>query len=226
MAKDFKLSCVLFDLDGTLADTAPDLIAALNQAIKLRGFTEVPPETIKPYISYGAARMLKKSMNGALNDTQLDELLEQMLSYYQTHLAEQTRLFQGMQTLLDELEAKGLKWGVITNKRERFTLPLMTALDLAERAACIVSGDTTANSKPHPEPMLAACIQASVPANECLYVGDSAHDIEAGKRANMKTLAAVYGYLKPDDKPGKWGADALINSPADISNWIAKHTCF
>jgi phosphoglycolate phosphatase len=144
-----------------------------------------------------------------------------MLTRYQNNIAEHTVFFSGMVETLAAIEAQGLKWGVVTNKRERFTNPLMAALKLTDRAACIVSGDTTANAKPHAEPMLAACKQANVNPQECVYIGDAKHDITAGKNAQMKTLAAVYGYINPGDAPETWGADALIESPEQISTWIA-----
>jgi phosphoglycolate phosphatase len=126
---------------------------------------------------------------------------------------------------LDSIEAQGLKWGVVTNKLERFTNPLMDALKLTDRASCIISGDTTANPKPHVEPMLAACKQAAVSPQECVYIGDAIHDITAGKNAKMKTLAALYGYLKPGDTPETWGADALIESPEQLATWIISALC-
>ncbi|MGZ5050684.1 MAG: HAD family hydrolase [Methylobacter sp.] len=220
MAADFKLACVLFDLDGTLADTAPDLIANLNRALLIHGFEAVAPESIKPFISFGAAAMIEASRPDC--DTAAKAaILETMLTQYQNNIAELTVLFPGMAETLDAIEALGLKWGVITNKRERFTNPLMAALNLADRAVCMISGDTTANPKPHPEPMLAACKQAGVEPDQCVYIGDAPHDIIAGKSVHMKTLAAVYGYIKPGDKPETWGADALIESPEQISTWIA-----
>jgi len=223
MTAGFKLSCVLFDLDGTLVDTAPDLIACLNQALNVHGFDAVAPEIIKPFISYGAAAMINASLP-AINDRLKLDILETMLNHYQDNIAEYTVFFPGMSDTLDAIEAQGLKWGVVTNKRERFTNPLMAALKLADRAACIISGDTTANPKPHPEPMLAACKQAGVNPEECVYIGDARHDITAGKSANMKTLAALYGYIKPGDAPETWGADALIQSPGQISIWIDSAT--
>jgi phosphoglycolate phosphatase len=224
MPAGFKLSCVLFDLDGTLVDTAPDLISCLNQALNIHGFDAVAAETIKPLISYGAAAMINESQ--PLCDDQLKaEILETMLTQYQNNIAEHTVFFTGMADTLDAIEAQGLKWGVVTNKRERFTNPLMVALKLTDRAACIVSGDTTANPKPHPEPMLAACKQAEVSPQECVYIGDALHDIIAGKNAQMKTLAALYGYIKPGDTPETWGADGLIESPEQISTWIASLPC-
>ncbi len=224
MSADFKLSCVLFDLDGTLVDTAPDLISCLNHALDIHGFDAVAPEIIKPFISYGAAAMINAGQP-LLDDRLKAAILETMLTHYQNNIAEHTVFFSGMADTLAAIEAQGLKWGVVTNKRERFTNPLMDALKLTERAACIVSGDTTANPKPHPEPMLLACKQAEVDPQECVYIGDALHDITAGKNAQMKTLAALYGYIKPGDAPETWGADALIESPDQISTWIASLSC-
>jgi len=224
MTGDFKLSCVLFDLDGTLVDTAPDLISSLNRALEMHGFDPVAAEIVKPFISYGAKAMINASQT-VLDDQLKAAILETMLTHYQNNIAEHTVFFSGMADTLASIEAQGLKWGVVTNKRERFTNPLMDALKLTDRAACIVSGDTTANPKPHPEPMLAACKQADVNPQECVYIGDALHDITAGKNAQMKTLAAVYGYINPGDTPETWGADALIESPEQISTWIASLSC-
>ncbi|MGR9100496.1 MAG: HAD family hydrolase [Gammaproteobacteria bacterium] len=215
-----KLACVLFDLDGTLLDTAPDLIASLNRALHLEGLPLVASETIRPYISFGATAMVKESLNGSGNDEMHCRILEKMLNTYQEHIAELTVFFNGMPEILERIESRGIKWGVVTNKLIRFTAPLMAAMNLTARAACIVSGDSTAYSKPHPEPMLAACRQAGVAPGECVYIGDSAHDIVAGKSAGMKTVAAAYGYLKPGDNPREWGADALVDSPSDLLVWL------
>lgn len=164
---------------------------------------------------------LKPSIPGALRA----DILETMLDLYQNNIAEHTVFFQGMADTLAAIEAQGLLWGVVTNKRERFTHPLMAALKLTNRAVCIISGDTTANPKPHVEPMLAACKQAGVMPQECVYIGDASHDIVAGNNAQMKTLAAVYGYLKPGDAPETWGADALIESPEQLATWISSALC-
>lgn len=219
MSKKFILSCVLFDLDGTLVDTAPDLIACLNKALKTHGFDEVSSDELKPYISYGAVAMISNCVEHADQQTQ-EQILDTMLDCYQNNIAEHSRFFPGITETLDTIESLGLKWGIVTNKRERFTTPLVKALKLTERAACIISGDTSANCKPHPEPMLTACKQANVKPEECVYIGDAVHDIDAGKSVNMKTLAAIYGYLKADDNPHTWGADALIESPAQLTSWI------
>ncbi len=225
MPTDFKLSCVLFDLDGTLVDTAPDLIACLNQALSLHHLPTVAPERIKPFISFGAAAMISESQNNALDDMQHTEILDTMLDLYQNNIAEHSVFFTGIEKTLATIEAHGLKWGVVTNKRARFTTPLMAALQLTERAACIISGDSTAHPKPHPAPMFAACEQAQVQPHQCVYIGDASHDITAGNNAQMKTLAAVYGYLKQDDRPETWGANALISSPEQLTDWINSALC-
>ena len=225
MPVDFKLSCVLFDLDGTLVDTAPDLILCLNKALSSHGLTTVTADTIKPFISFGAVAMINESLDHSISEALRADILETMLDLYQNNIAEHTVFFKGMSDTLDAIEAQGLKWGVVTNKRERFTNPLMDALKLTDRAACIISGDTTANPKPHVEPMLAACKLAAVKPQECVYIGDASHDITAGKNAQMKTLAALYGYLKSGDTPETWGADALIKSPEQLATWIASALC-
>jgi phosphoglycolate phosphatase len=225
MSSDFKLSCVLFDLDGTLVDTAPDLLACLNYSLALHNFNGIDAERVKPFISFGALAMINASVAPSVSDVQRNDLLETMLNHYENNIAEHTVFFTGMVETLANIEQLGLKWGVVTNKRKRFTDPLMDALDLTRRAACIISGDSTGNPKPHPEPMLAACLQAGVNPRECVYIGDASHDITAGKSVDMKTLAAVYGYIKANDKPETWGADALIDSPEQLNNWITSALC-
>lgn len=225
MNADFRLACVLFDLDGTLVDTAPDLLAALQRALRSHDLAIPDERRVQPYISYGAAAMVRESLNGSGTEELQKQVLAAMLEDYQQHIADQTRLFPGMVEVLQDLETRGIKWGVVTNKLRRFTEPLMAALQLTPRAACIISGDTTGNSKPHPEPMLAACRDAGVRPEQSVYIGDSANDIAAGKVVNMKTVAAAYGYLKPAEDPHNWGADALISDPLEILHWIETNTC-
>lgn len=220
----FKLDCVLFDLDGTLVDTAPDLVACLNKSLAEHGFAAVDYPAVKPFISHGAMAMINHAVADA-SDELKSRMLDYMLDCYQNNIAEHSRFFAGIAETLEIIETLGLKWGVVTNKRQRFTLPLMDALNLSERAACIISGDSTANPKPHPEPMFAACKQADVLPENCVYIGDASHDIAAGKSANMKTLAALYGYLKDGDQPENWGADALIEHPEQLLHWIHSSLC-
>lgn len=215
----YPLQCVLFDLDGTLVDTAPDLIACLNHTLQVFGQPPVVAEMIRPFISYGAMVMIEHSLQNA---DKLDKsaMLQYMLDYYQQNIAVHSRLFDGMDVVLQQLEQAGLKWGVVTNKHQRFSLPLLAALQLDQRAACIVSGDSTPFSKPHPEPMFAACRQVGVAPEACLYLGDAAHDMAAGRQAGMRVVTALYGYLKQDDTPESWGADALISHPEHLLQWI------
>lgn len=215
----------MFDLDGTLVDTAPDLIACLNRALSLHGFPAAASERVKPFISYGANAMITASQNTALDEKIQAGILGTLHDLYQNNIAEHSVFFGGMAETLEAIESQGLKWGVVTNKLKRFTDPLMDAFKLTARAACVISGDSVSKPKPYPEPMLAACQQARVKPEECVYIGDAVHDIAAGKSVGMKTLAALYGYLKPGDKPETWGADALIASPEKISEWIGSKQC-
>ncbi len=217
-------ACILFDLDGTLIDTAPDLLACLNLALKQHQAASIDTNSLRPYISYGALAMIERAQPDCDNNSK-QEILQTMLDLYQHNIAVYSRYFEGMAEVLDGLDSRGIKWGIVTNKRERFTLPLLSAFGLTQRAACIISGDTTANSKPHPEPMLKACTDAKVNPKACIYIGDAKHDIEAGKNSGMQTMAALYGYLKPDDKPEHWGADFLIESPQHLSDWMQTHLC-
>jgi phosphoglycolate phosphatase len=222
--KALKLDCVLFDLDGTLVDTAPDLIACLNQALSLHGYPQVDYAQVKPFISWGAMPMIRHAVSD-VDEAIHEQILDSMLTQYQNNIALHSRFFEGIELALSRIEELGLKWGVVTNKRQRFTDPLMEAMKLSQRAACIVSGDTTANSKPHPEPMLYACQLAGVEPQHCLYMGDAEHDIVAGRSAQMTTFAALYGYLKTGDQPHNWGADELIEHPRQLIDWIEARLC-
>ncbi len=216
-----KFSCVLFDLDGTLVDTAPDLIACLNFALEKHGFSTVAAEFVKPHVSFGASAMINASFK--LNDEKHAQILATMLEAYETNIARHSRFFDGILDVLDFIESQNLLWGIVTNKRERFTTPLVTALALETRAACIISGDTTAHSKPHPAPLFEACKRANVSAMECIYIGDAKHDIAAGKNADMYAIAATYGYLPANDKPENWGANLLIRSPQELLAWLKNY---
>lgn len=214
------LRCVLFDLDGTLVDTAPDLIASLNHALNQHGFKTVEPSHVKPHVSFGATAMIKGSLNISLDETTHSEILDTMLTQYENNIALYSQFFDGILDVLDFIEMQNLSWGIVTNKRERFTHPLVKALELENRVACVICGDTTAHSKPHPAPLFEACKRAKVLPENCVYIGDAAHDIVAGNNAKMYTLAATYGYLQPHDTPENWGANALIHSPKDLLAWL------
>ncbi len=208
---------VLFDLDGTLVDTAPDLANTLNHLRREQGLPPLPYDTIRPQVSHGTAALLDL---GFPDDHQRERLRQPFLDHYRDNIAVETRLFPGIDELLQVLEQRLIPWGVVTNKPAELTDPLMTALALTERAACIISGDTIAYRKPHPGPLLHACEQIAVAASDCLYIGDAERDIRAGRAAGMTTLAALFGYLAEEDDPVSWHADAMISSAHDILPWL------
>ncbi len=210
---------ILLDLDGTLADTAQDLVFTLNTLLKNEGRRPLPFEQARTQVSHGANALIELGFGDALPANKFKQLTAQFLEVYQNHLTHKTVLFPGMATLLDTLEARNQRWGVVTNKPSWLTNPLMEELGLAHRAACIVSGDTVENKKPHPQPLLHACKLMGVSADECLYVGDAKRDIEAGQRAGMKTLAARFGYIDDGDDPATWGADGMIGHADEILVW-------
>jgi phosphoglycolate phosphatase len=211
-----NIQAVLFDLDGTLADTARDLGFALNEQRRLHGLPPLSFEAIRPQASHGARGLLKLGFNITPEAPDFAAMRTQYLELYERHICDHTVLFPGMDELLRTLEQRGLRWGVVTNKPARFTLPLMAALKLDRRAACIVSGDTTANSKPHPEPLLTAAKQIGVKPESCLYLGDAERDVEAAVAAGMRVLIANYGYLAAEDQPETWGAHGHIDAPLDL----------
>lgn len=211
---------VLFDLDGTLADTAPDLAYALNTLLQEQGKASIPYDAIRPVASHGAAALIELGFGIQRDTPRFTPLRERFISIYRAHLTRETRLFPGMAELLDQLVARGINWGIVTNKPAFLTDPLIAQLGLSEDVACVVSGDTTTNRKPHPEPMLHACQLAGSKPDECLYVGDAARDIEAGNAAGMQTLVALFGYIGAQDQPETWGASGLIQTPQDILTWL------
>lgn len=214
------LNTVLFDLDGTLVDTAPDLAATLNDLLAEQQQPSLPFADIRPHVSHGASALVSLGFRLDSHDSRFEPLRERFLALYQQRLTEQSRLFPGMADLLQALEQRRLNWGVVTNKPARFTEPLLAGLGLLERAACVVSGDSAEQRKPHPQPMLLACRQVGSTAQQCLYVGDAQRDIEAGQRAGMKTLVALFGYLGERDEPTQWQADGMIEEPAEILDWL------
>lgn len=208
---------VLFDLDGTLLDTAPDLIYACNLACQEYGLEPQPMEILKPQITWGAPAMLRQaaSANGIELDL-VDGIHERMLEIYEQNLANKTALFEGMQEVLEHLNHLSIQWGIVTNKHTRFTKPLVAALGLDTKTNCIISGDTTLFAKPHAMPMLEAASRLQLQAEDCVYIGDARRDIEAGKNAGMETLVALYGYIDESDPADTWGADGYLDKPNDL----------
>lgn len=210
------INTVLFDLDGTLVDTAPDMAEALNILLKEQGEQPLPYQTIRPEVSNGSVALVKLGFGIELDKERLEYLKQRYLDIYLQNLHVDSVLFEGMQEILLAIESSGKHWGVVTNKPSWLTEPLLRSMGLAERSGCMVSGDTTKERKPHPEPMFHACRLIGVNPENCLYIGDAQRDIEAGKSAGMKTIVANYGYIGDGENPASWGADAFIEKPSDI----------
>lgn len=215
-----SINAVLFDLDGTLLDTASDLGLALNHLLQEQHLPPLPIETIRPAAGSGCVGLLKLGMNIDPYDFRYPALSERLLNLYQHHLLDTTQFFPGIENTLDFLDKNAISWGVVTNKPARYTDQLIAHLQLDKRAACVISGDSLPNRKPHPEPLLHACrLLRQLPAN-CLYVGDSAIDIQACKAAGNPSLAALYGYIPAEEDPFTWGADGYIQHASEIIRWI------
>lgn len=220
--RPLALDAVLFDLDGTLADTAGDLAGALNRVRADRGLPPVPAVHLRAHASAGARGLLGVGMSVAPDHPDYAALRDAFLAYYAERLALTTRLFDGVGELLDTLDARGTRWGVVTNKAQRYTAPVLAALGLAQRAAVVVSGDTTAYPKPHPAPLLHAAHALGVTASACAYVGDDLRDVVAGNSAGMATLVAEYGYLGESGSSDGWPATGWIDTPLALLDWLAK----
>jgi 2-phosphoglycolate phosphatase len=216
-----SIKLVLLDLDGTLLDTAPDLGAALNLLRAEHHLAPLPPERIRPHVSHGTPALLKLGFGLEPQDTRFSEMRSRYLAIYKERLNQETRLFHGMQEVLEKLEHSGVRWGVVTNKPGWLTEPLLQAQGLTARAACVVSGDSTPRRKPFPDPLLHACSLCQVAAVDGIYVGDAQHDVEAAHAAGMQAVVALYGYLGEDEMPALWKADYLIQHPSDLLTWLA-----
>jgi phosphoglycolate phosphatase len=209
------IRAVLFDLDGTLLDTAPDMVAVLHRVQAEEGRTPLPYPFARRYVSHGVLGLLRAAF-GELEAGQRARLQRRYLEAYAARLAVETTLFDGMAAVLGQLEAARIPWGVVTNKPGHLTEPLLRQLGLRTRCACVVSGDTVAERKPHPEPLLHALRLIPAPPHDAVYVGDAQRDIAAGRAAGLRTIAALYGYIPPEDDPAGWGADHDVASPAEL----------
>ncbi|MES2756812.1 MAG: HAD-IA family hydrolase [Pseudomonadota bacterium] len=205
---------ILFDLDGTLADTAPDLAAAVNFLRTERGLAPTPYSLLRPTASAGARGMIGAAFGLTPADEGYEELRVQWFDRYQSAMAVHSTLFGGVPELLAGISAAGMAWGIVTNKPARFTDPLIPQIGLSH-AGCIISGDTTGHAKPHPAPLLEAARRLGIAAEHCWYVGDDLRDIEAGRAAGMVTVACAWGYCGSVE-PGTWGADLLLDTPTDL----------
>ena len=220
-AADARVRLVLFDLDGTLVDTAEDLATALNRCRDRRGLPPTPLQELRPWTSHGARGLIGRAFGLAPSDPGYEELRAEFLDYYEQAVCVHSRLYEGVEQTLQAIEASSLQWGVVTNKPARFTAPLLRALGLESRAACVVSGDTAARPKPDPAPILHALEACSVRAFDCVYIGDDPRDVQAGRAAGVRTVAAAYGYLGGADDVSAWGADLVIERPQDLLRWLA-----
>lgn len=215
---------VLFDLDGTLADTAPDLAFALNALLSEEGRPPAPYGSVRAEASHGARAMLAIGFGIEPGHADYERLRARFLELYAAHLSARTTLFPGMNEVLAALGERAMPWGIVTNKPARLTERVVATLGLDRRTRCIVSGDTTPHQKPHPEPMLHACALIGCAARACLFVGDSERDIKAGRLAGMHTLAARFGYLRATDDLASWGADGMIDAPIEILDWLGNRS--
>lgn len=216
-ALPWRPAAVFFDLDGTLADTAEDLAAPVNAMRLERGLPALPLAELRPFASMGARGLIGKGLGVAKEDPAYEPLRLDFLARYEAAMCVHTRLFEGMPALLSTLDERGIIWGVVSNKVERYVRPILAALDVLHRSASAVGGDTTAFAKPHPEPLLHAARLARVDPQRCVYVGDDERDIEAGRAAGMLTVAAGYGFCGAERPPDQWGADHVVHSSLGLA---------
>lgn len=211
---------VLFDLDGTLLDTAPDLSAALNAQRAEYNLAPLPPESIRQEISHGSPAMLKLAFGVEPEDSRYAGMRARLWELYREHLSRETRFFTGVEAMLMQLEQRGWRWGIVTNKPATLTEPLLDAFQVRERAVCIVSGDSTPRRKPYPDGLLHACTLAAADPAATVYIGDARQDVQAAHAAGMRAVLALYGYLGANDQPDAWEADGLLQKPEDLLAWL------
>jgi len=207
---------VLFDFDGTLADTAPDMAAAANLLRQRRGLPALPVSAMRPYVSMGVRGMLRASLNMLPTDAEFEAAKQEFLFEYERASTVHTVLFEGIPSLLERIEQHEMSWGIVTNKATYLAQPIVTWLGLDDRCKVLVCGDTTPHAKPHPLPLLHAAEQAGFETHRCIYVGDDIRDIQAGRAAGMPVVAAAYGYCGSDLPVEQWEADHLVNHPEEI----------
>jgi len=215
-----NIKTILFDLDGTLIDTAPDMANALNILLQEEGCNTLSYESIRPVVSNGSVALVELGFPELECGKTRERLKQRYLDIYEEKLCVDSVLFPGMETLLEHIENQNMNWGVVTNKPGWLTEPLMLQIGLIERASCIISGDTTNNRKPHPEPMYLACKEANSKPEHCIYIGDAQRDIQAGNNAGMKTVIANYGYIGHWENTKDWGADYEIDTPEDVLKYL------
>ena len=213
------VAAVLLDLDGTLVDTAPDLVAVLNRLLVEHGQTRVPYAVARNEVSNGAGGLLRLGFGDVATPEEIERMRPRFLDLYAADVASKSRLFIGLSDL--DKVGSNAELGIVTNKPDAYTRPLLAALELAERVRCVVSGDRLPQRKPDPAPLRLAAEELGVAASRCVYVGDAPRDIEAGRAAGMATIAAAYGYIRPRENPFAWGADAVIRRPDELGAALA-----
>ncbi|OOY99844.1 phosphoglycolate phosphatase [Solemya velum gill symbiont] len=211
------IKAVLFDLDGTFADTAPDLAYALNRTLEAFDRPLLEYKKIRSVVSHGGVALIRLGFGLEPKDEGFESRKAHLLSVYEENIARHTRLFDGMDEVMNLLERQHMPWGIVTNKPAWLTDPLMDAMGLSERSSCIVSGDTCEKNKPHPMPLLHASELIRVPPPQCLYVGDAERDIRAGNDAGMQSAVALWGYIQDEDQPDEWNADITLETPEQLS---------
>jgi len=215
-----RADAVLFDLDGTLVDSAPDLAGAANDLRIASGLPALPFEQLRPMVGAGARGMIGVAFGLAPGDAGYEALRDGFLNRYEQRLLQETTVFVAMQPVLVRLQALSVRWGIVTNKVLRYAEPLVAGLELEHRMAVLIGGDSTPFSKPHPAPLLEAARRLGVAPGRCVYVGDDRRDVNAGRAAGMATLAAAWGYLGQGESIEAWGADAVIEEPAALLHWL------
>jgi phosphoglycolate phosphatase len=215
-----RAGAVLFDLDGTLVDSAPDLAGAANDLRAAHGLPALAYELLRPMVGTGARGMVGVAFGVAPGDARFESLRDDFLALYASRLLQHTRVFDSVEPVLDALDGAGLPWGIVTNKATRFAEPVVQGLGLHRRAAALVCGDTTPHSKPHPAPLHEAARRLGLQARDCVYVGDDLRDVQAGRAAGMPALAAAWGYLGVGEAVHEWGADAVLPDPNALLNWL------
>lgn len=220
-----RIKAVLFDMDGTLLDTAPDFIAVIQSMRADRGLPAVDEQTVRDVVSGGARAMVASAFEVDPLSDEFDPLRLDFLDRYQDHCAIHSHLFEGMEELLADLERARLTWGVVTNKPVRYAEPIMQALGLAKHSAVLVCPDHVTYSKPDPEPVLLACKQINIEPQAVIFVGDDRRDIESGRAAGTKTAAVRYGYIHPEDNPAHWGADLVVDHPLELRDALDRAIC-
>ena len=212
-----RYELVLFDFDGTIADTARDMINALNLQLRSKSRPSVNYDKLRAYVSNGTPALLHKGFGCSPGDCEYESLRQEYLRIYRDNLCVLTQLYTGTDAILQQCENTGIAWGIVTNKPEHLTRLIVDHLELSDRVACIVGGDTLKQRKPDPAPVIHACRLAGSSPESAIFVGDSWRDIEAGRRAGLTTVGATYGYIPPDDDPNQWGADYTIDSITEMT---------